>query len=504
MQSDANLRLAEEHGAFNKMLFSSLHSMTNNGDQSPDRLQYQALDDAFLIPITGGVKVCAPNNLRLMTPYVLLEQGDWFEDEIRFVRHLLEPGMNVIDIGANYGCYALSMAKCIGNHGKLWAFEPAGKTAAYLARGIAANNLENISLRRTALSSHAGTAQLNIEENAELNSLSENNSSAGGIPETVTLETLDQLHEIFSDVSIDFIKMDAEGEEVRILEGGEAFFADHSPLVMFELRHGDIVNEGLINKFSDYGYRTYTLIPGLDILIPFDPDTAVDAFCLNLFCCKRDRARKLKQRNLLTDEVWETRDNLPNTNAWRNHLKHFSYTEGLMPTWLKLSHSPPDARLYHAALDAWVNAFQATKPAKRYQQLSSAFFRLSSMLDEQTSLPRLFTLARIAADLGQRAAAVNILNRLIIQFGQSGAFPIHEPFLALSPVAESIHPNGKIANWALAQALAERERLQAFSSYFTAAESLPALETIEQLQYPDPEMHRRLHLIRQLQDHSKS
>jgi hypothetical protein len=41
---------------------------------------------------------------------VLIEQEDWFEKEICFVRRVLQPGTCAADIGANYGTYTLAMA----------------------------------------------------------------------------------------------------------------------------------------------------------------------------------------------------------------------------------------------------------------------------------------------------------------------------------------------------------------------------------------------------------
>lgn len=63
------------------------------------------------LTLIDDVRVVVPDSLDLITPYVLLEQEDWFEDEIKFLRRLLKPGQKVIDIGANYGVYALSMAQ---------------------------------------------------------------------------------------------------------------------------------------------------------------------------------------------------------------------------------------------------------------------------------------------------------------------------------------------------------------------------------------------------------
>jgi len=48
-----------------------------------------------ILTIVDGVRVVIPNSLNLMTPYVLLEQQNWFEDEIKFLRCLLQLGQKV-------------------------------------------------------------------------------------------------------------------------------------------------------------------------------------------------------------------------------------------------------------------------------------------------------------------------------------------------------------------------------------------------------------------------
>src|SRR5579862_3336094 len=95
--------------------------------------------ETTVLTLVDGVRIVVPNALDLITPYVLREQQDFFEDELRFVRELLQPGQTVVDIGANYGVYTLPMAQRVGPSGHVWAFEPASSTAQILTKGIAAN-----------------------------------------------------------------------------------------------------------------------------------------------------------------------------------------------------------------------------------------------------------------------------------------------------------------------------------------------------------------------------
>ena len=73
--------------------------------------------------LVDGSQVVTPPGHHLLTPFVLAEQGDWFEDEIRFLRCWAEPGASVLDVGANYGTFALSLARAVGPDGSVIAVD---------------------------------------------------------------------------------------------------------------------------------------------------------------------------------------------------------------------------------------------------------------------------------------------------------------------------------------------------------------------------------------------
>ncbi|HSM98581.1 MAG TPA: FkbM family methyltransferase, partial [Gallionella sp.] len=208
-----------------------------------------------------------------MTTFILQEQHDWFEDEIKFLRHCIKPGMRIIDIGANYGLYTLTCAKIVGASGRVWAFEPTQATATCLKMSISENQFSNIELIQSGLSNRLGKARLYTSPNSELNSLSRGPASTDQFEE-ISLLTLDYCTSKFGWERIDFIKLDAEGEEINILESGKESLASLSPLIMFELKHARNINHPLINRFKDMGYDSYRLIPGLNVLIPFDQNEA--------------------------------------------------------------------------------------------------------------------------------------------------------------------------------------------------------------------------------------
>ena len=64
---------------------------------------------------------------------------------------------------------------------------------------------------------------------SEVNKLGET-----GLGERVSITCLDDEDRLRNWNAPDFVKIDAEGEEERILRGGISFFTRYSPLVMFE------------------------------------------------------------------------------------------------------------------------------------------------------------------------------------------------------------------------------------------------------------------------------
>jgi hypothetical protein len=69
---------------------------------------------------------------------------------------------------------------------------------------------------------------------------------------------------------------------------------------MFERTRADGENESVQSSFEAHGYSLFKLT-GPDLyLVPIDKGKTFDAFDLNLFACKPDRAESLAAADLLT------------------------------------------------------------------------------------------------------------------------------------------------------------------------------------------------------------
>ncbi|MDP1717954.1 MAG: FkbM family methyltransferase [Burkholderiales bacterium] len=459
------------------------------------------------LTLVDGASIVVPDSLNLITTYVLREQMDWFEDEIKFLRRLLQPGHRVIDIGANYGVYTLSMAKRVGPTGCVWAFEPASSTAKLLAASIAANNFGQVILALSALSSVKGTAQLSLNDNSELNALV-HDSKSGGATETVVLSTLDECLETNDWQAIEFLKIDAEGEEGNILLGGKRFFARESPLIQYEIKAGTELHLELVHAFTELGYDSYRLVPGLDLLVPFDEKELADGYLLNLFSCKPDRAAQLADRGFLADTATIRRVRKARSNSVPGDL-HSVQTSDPLAALIKFPYGETCADLWREHLAAGKNSgveaalllYQQSRDdsssaAERFVALESAFTGLRTICEAQPAYLRLSSLARVARDYGARSLAVESLLQLYNTILQQGQVDLSEPFLAPGERFESVSPQNAIGNWVAAAALEEFERNCAFSSFYTGASALHRLEIIQELGFGSPEMARRLKLAR--------
>ena len=146
------------------------------------------------------------------------------------------------------------------------------------------------------LSDRARSATFHTSANSELKSL----HASGTSSETVALEALDDyLAQHLPGQRIDFVKLDAEGEEPQVLTGGRRFFDAQSPIVMFELQHGGSINLPLIEAFRSHGFDVFRHHPELELLVAFDDRAEELQFVLNLFAIKPDRQAALAAQNLL-------------------------------------------------------------------------------------------------------------------------------------------------------------------------------------------------------------
>jgi len=193
-----------------------------------------------------------------------------FEDaEWRFVDNFLKEGMTVLDIGAHHGFYTILAAKKVGSTGAVIAFEPSTRERRRLVWHLRINHCHNVKIEPVALAYQDGEAPLFIVggRRTAFNSLRPPAVSEPTRKITVNTMTLDHYLQKEGIHHIDFIKIDAEGAELEILEGArELLNQAPSPVLMVEV--SDIRTEpwgypssAIFHFLADRGYRWFSIGP---------------------------------------------------------------------------------------------------------------------------------------------------------------------------------------------------------------------------------------------------
>ncbi|MGF1536860.1 MAG: FkbM family methyltransferase [Elainellaceae cyanobacterium] len=217
-----------------------------------------------------GFTLAAEANLRSIVTSVLLAEGTWFEAELELWRHQLQPGMVVIDVGANVGVYTFSAARQVGRSGRVFAVEPFAGCVQCLQETCRINHLDWVTVCEAAASDRPGAAQLRLRQSSELNELLPQSAAEGsGSAATVACITLDGLVTQYGLRRVDWIKIDAEGHELPVLEGAVSLLQRFKPSILYEnIAGGAGANLEVSRWLQRSGYRLYRYRPYLRALEP--------------------------------------------------------------------------------------------------------------------------------------------------------------------------------------------------------------------------------------------
>lgn len=153
--------------------------------------------------------------------------------------YLLKEGDYFIDVGANIGWTTVFASMSVGDSGRVFSFEPDEKNYQLLINNVERNHFQNVTTIKQALSNSEYTGQLyRAKENFGNHMLDpafynpENHLGRISVPVT----TLDKflLKEQIDAEKIALIKVDVEGTEPRVFEGGKRYFESYRPNIIVE------------------------------------------------------------------------------------------------------------------------------------------------------------------------------------------------------------------------------------------------------------------------------
>jgi FkbM family methyltransferase len=190
------------------------------------------------------------------------------EPELLALESLIQPGMTVVDVGANVGRYAVRMSRLVGATGRVWAFEPVPATREILEYVLRRFRATNVSVRPVALSDQDGVVEMVVPEcGGPLGYRLGFAHFAHGVPERgvrVVAESR-RFDEEWAGGRIDFVKCDVEGAELRVFMGMSETLARHHPTILVEIEERHIGRFGssasaVFSFLRQFGYHGYTLI----------------------------------------------------------------------------------------------------------------------------------------------------------------------------------------------------------------------------------------------------
>jgi FkbM family methyltransferase len=161
-----------------------------------------------------GLKLCLDWRSSEHVPLreILIREEYWPEPAFR-----PSTGQSVVDVGANAGIYSVYAATQVGRQGRVIAIEPNPAVITRLERNVTTNAMGDVcTVIPAAISSQAGVGSLIVGANTAISHL-----GAPGRPGVkVPVRTLDEVVDGFNLAGIDLMKIDVEGAELAVLQGG--------------------------------------------------------------------------------------------------------------------------------------------------------------------------------------------------------------------------------------------------------------------------------------------
>ncbi|SEH30139.1 FkbM family methyltransferase [Magnetospirillum fulvum] len=261
--------------------------------------------------------------------------GHQERDDLELFLGLCDETSVVWDIGANFGLYTVATGRKIGPEGAVFAAEP-NRNAMVLLRENVERNGVVAQLLPLAIADFDGTATFYEAQESAFSGLSDAARSAVASTPSVEVRRLDGLWRKQGCRPIDLIKIDVEGHEADVLNGGhEAIAASPNVVIQFEFSPKNLNTERkeklltVLRKLQAEGMaiwhlgklgRSFTCLPPVEDDLPTDNNG-------NLLMVRQGSAREARLRELASRVI--TRPSLVTTqveealiSALRQLLQH--------------------------------------------------------------------------------------------------------------------------------------------------------------------------------------
>ena len=174
-------------------------------------------------------------------PHACVEGTHETENQALLLEHV-RPGHVVFDVGANVGFFTLLASQLVGPTGAVVAFEPFPAALKYLRRHLELNRVENTTVVDAAVSDAPGRVHFRAHGPSDGGELS------------AEVVRLDQLCATGKVPLPDLIKIDVEGEELKVLRGAARILRERRPTILLAT-HGAATHRACCRFLVQRGYR---------------------------------------------------------------------------------------------------------------------------------------------------------------------------------------------------------------------------------------------------------
>ncbi|EMB17749.1 FkbM family methyltransferase [Rhodopirellula europaea] len=171
----------------------------------------------------------------------------------------LGPGDIFVDVGANIGCYSVLGGRLVGESGRVLAVEMMPPTLVQLRKNIVLNELANVEVIESGLAEVSGLevpVQLPGGKYGQASLINSQSSIATEQTHLITTKTLDEVCCGLEEIKV--MKIDVEGVEERVIQGGEEALAKTRCLIFEDLSREDL-DCPLTLRLNALGFRTEML-----------------------------------------------------------------------------------------------------------------------------------------------------------------------------------------------------------------------------------------------------
>ena len=190
------------------------------------------------------------------------EYGEFSSGELELFTRFIQRGAIVLDVGANIGAHTIPLAQLVGSGGVVVAFEPQPFLHRILCANLVLNGIPNVLTYAMALGDCEGDCLVPVLDYSQPNNF-------GGIAIDMVKEgevVPPGMLDAFQLERVDFIKLDVEGYEAKMLAGAAETIARCRPILYIENDRPE-KSADLIQRLFDMDYRLWWHTPLL-----FSPD----------------------------------------------------------------------------------------------------------------------------------------------------------------------------------------------------------------------------------------